>query len=337
MAYPTRYTFAFLLSLVLVSCGGAVDTPETPLVVVPQGFPVLPVPSDNKLTAERIALGKKLFFDKRLSRTEEVSCGSCHLQENAFAEPKTFSVGIHGRIGTRNAPSLANLAYNTSFFWDGGVPTLEQQAIAPILNPLEMDMTMSEVVDRISVDGGYRDLFQRAYGSAPTPEYITKGIASFIRTMVSGNSRFDKHERGDKSAMNESEVRGMTMFFDETADCFHCHVGFNLTNNSFLNNGLYLDYADSGRMLVTENPRDLAKFKVPTLRNIALTAPYMHDGSRATLEEVIEHYNSGGKEHPNLDPTLRPLELTPQQKADLLAFLKALTDEEFIRDPRFKE
>lgn len=326
------------LGLLAGACSSGVDAPQDPpLVPLPSGFPRLPVPANNQLTAERITLGKKLFFDKRLSSTSQVACASCHLQEHAFADPLKVSAGVHGRMGTRNAPMLANMAYNTSFFWDGGVPTLEQQVIAPIINPLEMDMKMEDVAKRLQEDPGYVELFRKAYDMEPAPEGITKAIASFMRTLISGNSRYDKYQRGDKSAMNESEKRGMELFQGERAECFHCHVGFNFTNNNIQNNGMYLDGPDMGRYLVTENPIDIGLFKVPSLRNVEVTAPYMHDGSLATLEDVVEHYVSGGKGHPNTDPLIRPFDLTPQEKADLVAFMKALTDEEFLANPKYRE
>lgn len=335
-----RSTVVLVLGLLIGACSGENGLPdpeEPPLVPLPAGFPKLPVPADNQLTIERIQLGKKLFFDKRLSSTSEVACASCHLQEHAFADPFKVSAGVHGRTGTRNAPMLANLAYNTSFFWDGGVPTLEQQVIAPIINPLEMDMKMEDVAKRLKEDPAYVELFGRAYDMEPAPAGITKAIASFMRTLISGNTRYDKYQRGDKSAMNESEKRGMELFEGERAECFHCHVGFNFTNNSVQNNGMYLDGPDMGRYLVTENPIDIGLFKVPSLRNVAVTAPYMHDGSLATLEDVVEHYVSGGKGHPNTDPLIRPFDLTSQEKADLVAFLKTLTDEEFLANPKYKE
>lgn len=332
-----RYIVVLAAGLLAASCSGTVDAPEENLLVpIPQGFPRLPVPADNQLTADRIELGRRLFFDRRLSSTNEVACGNCHLQEHAFADPLKTSIGVHGRTGTRNAPMLVNMAYNTSFFWDGGAPTLEQQAIAPIINPLEMDMKLEDVVARLKEDPVYVDLFKRAYDMEPKPEGVTKAIASFVRTMVSGNSRYDRFERGDASALNESEIRGMNLFFGERAECFHCHIGFNFTNNKFQHNGFYLDGEDKGRFLVTENPIDIGSFKVPSLRNVGVTAPYMHDGSLATLEDVIDHYMSGGKGHPNTDPVIRAFELTDDEKADLVAFLRSLTDEEFLRNEKFR-
>jgi cytochrome c peroxidase len=310
------------IALLLSACSRAVSVPE--------GFPPPPDTPDNRPTAARVALGKKLFNDTRLSRTGEVSCASCHVKERAFADPRPLSVGVEGRIGTRNAPPLFNLAWNTSFFWDGGTKTLEQQTIGPITNPLEMDMTMSEVVERVSDDPEYVQLFRTAYGAEPRPDLVTKGLASFERTIVSGTSRYDRYTHGDPAALNASEQRGVEIAMGERGDCFHCHVGFNLTNNQFANNGMAT--SDLGRQQITERPDDKGKFKVPSLRNVALTAPYMHDGSLATLADVVEHYSRGGQGHPNTDPTIQPLDLTPEEKRDLVAFLESLTDAEFAKD-----
>lgn len=317
---------ALALSLAFAAACGSVAE-------VPEDFPPMPVPEDNPLTPEKVELGRALFFDTRLSRTEEVSCGSCHRQEAAFADPRRVSVGIEGKTGTRNAPGLFNLAWNTSFFWDGGVPTLEQQAIGPITNPLEMDMTMGEVVDRLGRDADMVDRFQAAFGKGPSPEGVTRALASFERTLVSGNSRFDRFSRGETGALSAEEKQGRDLFFGERAECFHCHTGFNFTNNAVLNNGM--NTADPGLARVTEDPRDAGKFKVPSLRNVAITAPYMHDGSLATLEAVVEHYSNGGQGHENTDPTIHALHLDAGEKKALVAFLRSLTDTDFIADPRF--
>jgi cytochrome c peroxidase len=324
-----RHTIAFVAAL-LAAC-----SVPSELVVLPDDFPALPVPADNTLTAERVQLGKRLFYELRLSRTEDVSCGSCHVQEHAFADPRRFSVGVEGRTGERNSPPLFNLGWNTAFFWDGGAPTLEHQVIGPITNPLEMDMTMNEATKRLDSEPSYRALFDRAYGAPPSPGGITKAIASFMRTLVSGNSRYDRFQRGEADALSKIEQEGMELFFSERAECFHCHVGFNFTNNGFHNNGTAAEDVDLGRAMVTERALDEGKFKVPSLRNVAVTAPYMHDGSIATLDQVIEHYDRGGLGHPNTDPTIQPLGLSGAEKASLVAFLEALTDERFLDDPRF--
>jgi cytochrome c peroxidase len=318
-----------LFALVAIGCTDDFE------VDVPDDFPAVPVPADNALTDARVSLGKRLFYDTQLSRTQEVSCGSCHLAEHAFSDPRPSSVGVAGRHGTRNAPSLVNVAYNTSFFWDGGAPTLEQQAIAPIINPLEMDMKIGDVVARLEADPAYVDAFEDAYDTRPSPGALTKALAAFMRTIVSGESRYDRFVRGDRTALTDSEQRGMAIFTGERGECFHCHVGFNFTNNGFRNNNLYAQYEDIGRARVTELDSDIGKFKVPTLRNVALTAPYMHDGSLATLEDVVEHYSSGGFQSATSDPTIRPLNLTPDEKHDLVAFLIALTDETIATNPRF--
>jgi cytochrome c peroxidase len=306
------------------------------LVTVPKSFPDMPVPGDNQLTRERVDLGKRLFFDQQISRTRDVACASCHKQENAFADPRRVSEGVEGRLGDRNAPPLFNLAWNTSFFWDGGAPTLEHQVIGPIANPLEMDMKLEDVVSRVALDASYVRQFEAAYGRKPDPGALTKAIASFMRTMVSGDSRYDRFVHGDRTALGEAEQRGKELFFSERAECFHCHVGFNFTNNGFHNNGTRFDDLDLGREKITERQSDRGKFKVPSLRNVAVTAPYMHDGSLATLEDVVEHYSKGGQGHPNTDPTIHALDLAPQERADLVAFLRALTDDAFLSDPRFK-
>lgn len=305
-------------------------------VQLPPDFPALPVPKDNQLTPARVSLGKRLFYDAQLSRTSEVSCSSCHVPEHAFADPRPLSIGVDGHRGQRNAPSLVNAAYGTSFFWDGGAPTLEQQAIGPMTNPLEMDMKLEEVVARVSADPSYVAQFQAAYGMAPSTGTLTKALASFERTIVGGDSRYDRYQRGDRGALDDAEKRGMDIFFGERGECFHCHVGFNLTNNEFRSDNLYDGSGDIGRAKVTELPSDVGKFKVPTLRNVAVTAPYMHDGSLATLDEVVEHYSSGGINNATSDPIIQPLELTAQEKSDLVSFLVALTDETLISDTRLR-
>lgn len=316
---------------VLAGCGN--DFYQAP---VPAGFPELPVPAGNALTEARVALGKRLFYDKQLSRTHEVACGSCHLADNAFSDPRQVSVGVEGRTGTRNSPSLVNLAYGTSFFWDGGASTLEQQVIAPIINPLEMDSKMGDVTKKLAQDPSYLEAFRDAYGTEPTAGSLTKALASFLRTIVSGDSRVDRYQNGDRSALNEAEKRGLEIFSGERGECFHCHVGFNYTNNGFRNDNLYAAYDDIGRAKVTELESDVGKFKVPTLRNVAVTAPYMHDGSLATLEDVVEHYSTGGVPNPTSDAIIQPLDLTAEEKADLVAFLRALTDETLIANPRYR-
>jgi len=304
---------------------------------VPTNYAKPLVPEDNPLTPAKIALGKKLFYDKNISRDSSVSCSSCHLADHAFSDPRQFSLGVGERIGTRNAPALVNTAYGRSFFWDGANPALETQAIFPLEASFEMDMDLAELVERLKADPEYPALFQAVFGVEPNVGSITQAIASFERSMLSLNSPYDRYLQGDESALNESEKRGLTLFFGEKAECFHCHVGTNFSDELFHNNGLYETYLDNGRWEVTGLEEDRSKFKTPTLRNIAYTAPYMHDGSIETLEEVVEHYSSGGASHPNKSGLIRAFTLSNQEKEDLLNFLHALSDTSFIYNPAFRE
>lgn len=303
---------------------------------VPNHFPKPVIPEDNQLTVARVELGKKLFFDPILSLDNTISCSSCHLQENAFADPRKVSLGVGNLPGKRNAPAIVNLAYGKSFFWHGSKPTLEQQVSGPIENPVEMINTVAEVVNRMKNHPEYPDLCRKAYNSEPNAYVLTRAIACYMRFLVSCDAPYDRYLEGDENALTTQQKRGMTIFFNERAECFHCHTGFNFTDESFQNNGLYLVYPDSGRWEVTGKYEDIATFKVPTLRNVEVTGPYMHDGSFTTLEEVVEHYNSGGKHHFNQSNVIRPLGLTTSEKADLVAFLKSLTDQRFLTNPAFR-
>jgi cytochrome c peroxidase len=323
------------------ACGGDAAPPPPPLVddTAPAGFPggtpTTLAPSDNALTEARAQLGKRLFFDPLLSRTRDVSCGTCHLPENAFADPEAVSKGVDQRQGTRNAPALVNLAWGESFFWDGRVATLEEQAGKPIEHPDEMDLPLADAVARVAADASYTRDFADAYGGPVTEEALRKAIASFVRVLVSAGSPYDRHLRGDDSDFGDGARRGEALFLSDATGCFHCHPGGMLSNEGFFNNGRYTDGGDAGRQLVTGRTGDLGKFKVPGLRNIAASAPYMHDGSLPTLDAVIDHYANGGNGHATTDPAIEPLSLSAEQRADLLAFLNALTDAAFLADPRW--
>jgi cytochrome c peroxidase len=266
-----------------------------------------------------------------------VSCASCHLQEHAFADPERVSRGVDGRLGTRNAMALINAAWGTSFFWHGGAPSLELQAVGPIKNPLEMDMTLAEVAERLAEDAAMSGAFEEAYEEPPNESTITRALASFVRSLVSADSAYDRFLAGDESALSKAARRGEALFHGERGECFHCHSGYNLTTNAFKNNGTSSDDPDPGRSEVTLREFDFGKFKIPTLRNVAVSAPYMHDGSLATLTEVIDAYAAGGRGHPNTDPTILRLQLNEADKADLLAFLESLTDEAFLTNPAFSD
>ncbi len=230
-----------------------------------------------------------------------------------------------------------NVVYHPYFTREGGVPTLEMQILVPIQEHNEFDFNILKIAGRLKSDTAYVRLSRDAYGRDPDFYIITRGIACFERTLISGESRYDRFAfQGKTGALNASERRGMDLFFSEKTNCSTCHAGFNFSNYAFENNGLYENYVDPGRFRLTEDSSDIARFKVPTLRNVALTAPYMHDGSLPTLESVVEHYNSGGRAHPHRSPLVRPLGLTVGEKADLVAFLESLTDEKFVSNPKFK-
>lgn len=335
--------------LALGACDdGAAIGPGPPVVVLtplldvtkPAGFPAASLlesaPPDNALTEARAQLGKRLFFEQRLSRTGAVSCGNCHLQQHGFSDPMPVSSGVDGRQGTRNAPALLNLAWGNSFFWEGRAATLEEQATQPIAHPDEMDLPLPEAVARLAADSAYAQAFADAYGSPPTEATLRKALASFVRALVSGNSAYDRHLRGDDTGFGEPERRGLAIFLTDKGACFHCHPAGMLTNEGFFNNGTFKEGGDPGRQAFTGRTGDRGKFKVPALRNIAATAPYMHDGSLTTLEDVVEHYDRGGTGHSTTDPQIQPLALSPDDKADLLAFLRSLTDETFLVDPRYR-
>lgn len=295
---------------------------------IPRGFPYPLIPSDNQPTQNRIDLGRRLFFDPILSRDNSISCGSCHHTDIKFTDGLQFSTGIDSNHTTRNSMTILNSAYQPYLFWDGGSPTLEQQILAPIESPLEMDFDINQVVVRLKNHPEYPQLFQNAYQREPSVFTLTRAIACYERTLYTGKSRYDEYlYDNNTSALTPSEVNGMNIFFAERGECFHCHGEYNFTDYSFKNNGLYLQYADSGRARITLLQSDVGKFKVPSLRNIEFTAPYMHDGSLATLEDVIEHYNMGGQAHPNKSGLIQPLNLTTQEKQDLINFLKALSDQ----------
>jgi cytochrome c peroxidase len=308
------------------------------LLQVPEGFPPVDFPSDNAFTEARWRLGKKLFYDPVLSITGTHSCASCHKTEFAMADDLSTSPGILGRPGTRNVPSLANVAYHPYLIREGSSPTLEMQVLVPIQEANEFNHNIVDIGLQLQSDSVYVQMSRAAYGRLPDPFVITRAISTFERTLLSGNSPYDQYTaQGCREALTYSQERGMELFFSTKTNCFRCHGGFNFTGYAFENNGLYLEYADMGRMRFTNDSADLAKFKVPSLRNVAHTAPYMHDGSIASLSEVIEHYNRGGVAHPNKSPLVKPLHLKESEKEDLLQFLLSLSDEQFLKDPRFQQ
>ena len=305
------------------------DNKNHSYLIIPKGFPNPEIPQENKLTNERIYLGKKLFFDKILSRDSSVSCASCHKPDYAFTDGLQTAVGIKNRLVTRNTPTLTNIVYNKNFLRDGVNPSLEAQVLVPIHEKNEFDFHILLVAERLKNKPVYSDLFLKAYGSIPTPNLITKAIASYERTLISGNSRYDQYYyQSNFKVLSKAEIKGMELFKEH--NCVKCHSGLNFSNGEIVNNGLYEYYQDIGKMRVTLKEEDNGCFKVPTLRNIEITGPYMHNGSLATLEAVIEHYSRGGKNNKNKHEFIQPFDISESEKGNLVSFLKCLTDSSFV-------
>jgi len=335
--------FIFIVPLLFVACDkGEDEVPAaTPYaLVIPQGLPPMNIPTNNPLTVEGVALGKRLFYDAILSANNTQSCASCHLQETGFSETTQYSTGIDGIEGNRNAMPLINLGWQTKFFWDGGANGLESQVIGPITNPIEMHETMANVVAKLNAHAEYPDLFKAAFGSADaTSQNIIRAIAQFERTLISGNSKYDQYMRGEV-LFTFQELNGKAIFEDmDKGDCVHCHsMGSTFSDFEFRNTGLDSIPVDEGRYLITLNSSDRGKFKTPSLRNVELTAPFMHDGRFQTLLECVQHYNTGFRYSANLDPNLSFAvkgRMTQQEMEDLVAFMKTLTDTEFVNNPAF--
>lgn len=292
--------------------------------------------AENPITKEGFELGRRLFYDPILSRDNSLSCGTCHAQVHAFADHNfRVSTGIEGRVGTRNAPSVINAAWQTHFMWDGGINHLEIMPFGPISNPLEMDQDLGALMEELRNHPSYPERFRKAFGTTEiNSQRFFYALAQFQAMLVSSNSRYDRYLQG-KEPFTEAESKGLNLF---RTHCASCHQEPLLTDQSFASNGLDVVSQDPGRGLITLQPHDSGLFKVPGLRNVALTYPYMHDGRFWSLAEVVEHYSSGVQSHPNLDERLPGnLQLTELEKAQLVAFLNTLTDHTFLSDPRFGE
>lgn len=306
------------------------------LTAAPKGFPEIPFTEENPYSLEKWKLGKQLFFDNIMSVDYTVNCASCHKPELAFSDNLSLSIGAGGLVGRSNAPSLVNVAYQPYFTRAGGVPTIEMQILVPIQEHDEFNFNIVKIAERMNKVPEYVEASRRAFDRDPDPYVITRALGVFERTIVSGNSAYDKFKsQGLPNAMSSDAKSGMNLFFSTKTNCSHCHSGFNFTNYNFENNGLYYEYSDNGRRRFTGKYADEALFKVPTLRNVALTAPYMHDGSLRTLEEVVEHYNKGGVAHRNRSDAVKPLGLSLIEKKQLIAFLESLTDNSLINNPNF--
>lgn len=356
--------FIFLIIVLLYACRKDIPigdpfaydpTPYKFKIPLTHGWSAFPVPTDNPQTVAGVSLGKKLFFEPMLSANNTKSCASCHNPAFAFSDKGiAFSDGVNGEKGTRNAMPLFNLGwadkYNLTihrYFWDGGANDLERQAIGPITNPVEMASNLNDVIRKLQSHPEYPGLFRKAFGSdSITTSKLTKALAQFERTLISSNSPYDKAERRER-LRTQSEHNGMIIFITESkGDCFHCHGNLGspfFTDFSFQNNGLDEISTDLGLGRITGKAEDMGKFKVPTLRNLVFTAPYMHDGRFKTLQEVVEFYNSGTQNAASVSPFISKhfaaggLNLTPQDKIDLISFLVSLSDTAFVLNPEFSK
>ena len=356
-----KISFLILTSLLfLIACKGDDEdvTPpatfdNTPYVLNHGNLPAPDLPQDNKLTEQGVLLGKMLFYDKKLSKDLTQACADCHRQPDGFSDSTRFSLGVEELPGRRQAMPVFNMAWHSNeFFWDGRAPLLRDQSLKPIQDPLEMNETLENVIAKLSAEQMYKDQFIRAFGDESiTEERMALAMEQFMLSIVSYDSKYDKFLAGDL-VLTDSEERGRALFFQEFnpffpdqsgADCSHCHGGANFENDRYMNNGLDTDgdFTDTGREEVTEDPNDRAKFKVPSLRNVQYTAPYMHDGRFQTLEEVVNHYNSEVKSSTTVDPAIATtidtgLMLSDQDKMDLVNFLKTLSDDTFLANEEYK-
>ena len=321
--------FLIIFCAALFSCGSNDKSYE---LKIPQGWSEPIIPADKKLTQARILLGRKLFYDPTLSARGDMSCATCHNPRLAFADSVPFS-GSHDAELKRNTPTLFNVAWYPHFFMEGGIPTLELVAAVPIQSKDEMGFNLGDAVRRLSEDKEYVKLFEKAYDTLPSTYTLVRALSAFQRTLISGSSPYDKFILGDSSALSKSAKRGMELFFSEELNCSACHSGFLFTDSGFHNIGLP-NQKDVGRFRLTSAPSDSGKFKTPTLRNIALTAPYMHDGSIKTLFAVIDFYAKGG-ESGHKSEFIKPFSITPEEKSDLVSFLLSLTDSAALNNPDY--
>ena len=356
-----------LLFLLVIACGDDDNTPEPPQkgdledisfnaqayeLIIPEGFPQMDIPADNPMTIEGVQLGQRLFFDKILSADGTMACAGCHLPEGAYTDELAVSEGIDGIAGRRSSMSVLNAGFfDNGLFWDGRSSSLEEQAALPVEDPIELHESWPNVETKLRQDDFYPSLFRKAFGikdrSEISKNLAVKAIAQYERALIAGyNSKYDRVFRREEF-FSDDEQNGFDMYFDlkpdlPDAECGHCHNAPLFTVNEYFNNGLDTvasldDFEDLGRGEVTGKRIDNGKFRAPSLRNIAISAPYMHDGRFQTLEEVVDHYNSGGFIADNLHPLIRPLGLSDEQKEQLITFLHALTDTSYLEDPLFAD
>lgn len=337
-----RYLIVLLFSVFTFGLMRCVIEPETETTPfewdLPEGVEAPVVPAGNEMTWDRINLGHKLFFDPILSVDSSMSCATCHQTFNGLANPQPVMRGVFGRLGFRNTPTLTQVAYSPYFFAEGGSPTLEMQVLGPIEDHNEFGFNAADLAEKMKGHPIYEPLAQKTYGRSFDLFVLTRSIAAYERTMISSRSRFDKYYyEDDSTSLTKQEIRGWELFQSDKASCISCHSGFTFSTYDFANIGLYDEYEDLGLSRRTVLPEDEGKFKIPTLRNVAYTAPYMHDGSIRTLTRVVEHFNEGGTGHPNQSELVRPLGLDKEEIADLVAFLRSLSDDQFFNSSLYQE
>jgi cytochrome c peroxidase len=333
----TRHVLIALGTVLLAGCNSDPNLSlraATPTTSFAAFVSEVPTPPDNPMTQSKVELGFRLWFEPKLSANNRMTCGTCHHHRKGFSNAEATAMGVTGQRGERNTPTIYGAAYQSHQFWDGRAKTLEEQALGPIINPIEMASRMEDVIAKLETMPYYRHKFQEAFGTAPTADGIAKAIASFERALKVGPSPYDRHLAGDANALTEQQKRGLTLFNSRKTNCSNCHNGKILSNGQFLKIGVNAagPKADPGRFVVTRRDQDRGAFKVPTLLNIAQSAPYMHDGSLPTLEAVVDFYDRGGDPAPSLHPMIRPLGLTAQEKADLVAFLHAFTGPDNLKE-----
>jgi cytochrome c peroxidase len=319
-------TIAIVALGVSLSVGAVVN--GTVALAVPRGLDLyVPAPAENPITPEKLVLGRRLFFDRRLSRDGRTACASCHQPARAFSDGRPLPVGAHGRVGRRNTPSLLNRAYGERFFWDGRAATLEAQVSMALEGRTDLDLSPNEAAGRIATVGEYVAAFTSAFGEPVSARGLIRALATFVRGQLSGDSAFDRFAAGDRHALSVPARRGFELF-NGKAGCWRCHAGPLLSDDGFHNTGVSWG-KDPGLFEVTGHPEDRGRFKAPSLRNVAITAPYMHDGSITSLDVVIAFYDRGGQGNPNLDPRIRPLRLSTEERQALVACLQSLTGSAF--------
>ena len=312
-------------AVVLAACVADVIAARTQALSPPLGLDeYVPLPGNNPITPVKIRLGERLFFDTRLSADGQLSCASCHDPNRAFTSGTRLANGVFGRTGARNVPTILNRAYGQSFFWDGRAATLEEQVLGPIQNRSEMGLSISAFTARLRQSALYRREFAEAFGEPPSATTAAHALATYVRAQRVGDAPYDRYRAGDTSALSADAARGLSLFRGR-ANCGSCHIGPNFTDEQFHNTGVSWRSGDLGRFRVTRRTEDRGRFKTPTLRQLRLTSPYMHDGSFDSLDAVVEFYDAGGNDNPWLDAELHPLHLTASEKRDLIAFLLSLS------------